>query len=159
MQMAKIFCKVYMKLLTRTFFITVFINTALEDWGRYTDLRVDSFFWGGGGGAVSFFKGRIEVPHFLCIAASVHRYSPKVYSSCYFCHEVWAPAQQNKSPLSKCRGFGMNLLLDQNTWLEEMFRTKNNAAKSIKQLLSIFSAFSSPFFAVKCLYDYGLSVW
>jgi hypothetical protein len=35
----------------------------------------------------------------------------------------------------------MNLLLEQNMGLEkEMFRTKENAAKSIKQLFSIFSA-------------------
>jgi hypothetical protein len=35
----------------------------------------------------------------------------------------------------------MNLLLEQNMGLEEeMFKTKDNAAKSIKQLLSIFSA-------------------
>ncbi len=42
-------------------FLTVFINTVLEDFGgRYTDfLRVDSLFWAGGGRgrAVGVFKG------------------------------------------------------------------------------------------------------
>jgi hypothetical protein len=43
---------------------------------RYTDfLRVDSLFWAGGGwgggGLSVFFKDWIEVPDFLCIAASV----------------------------------------------------------------------------------------
>jgi hypothetical protein len=39
-------------------FLTVFIKTVLEDWGRYTDFFASRLlFWGGGGDAVGFFKG------------------------------------------------------------------------------------------------------
>jgi hypothetical protein len=32
-----------------------------------TSLRVDSLYWGGGGDAVGFFKGQIEVPRFFVL--------------------------------------------------------------------------------------------
>jgi hypothetical protein len=46
------------------------------------------------------------------------------------------------------------------TWVRrKMFITKENAAKSIEQLLSTFSAPSQALpLGVKLLYDYGLSV-
>ncbi len=49
-------------------FLTVFINTVLEDWvgGRYTDfLRVDSLFWGGGLSAFSRAELRFPIPFVL----------------------------------------------------------------------------------------------
>ncbi len=44
---------------------TIFINTVLKDWGRYTDfLRADSLFWedGGGGGLLAFSEVELRFP-------------------------------------------------------------------------------------------------
>ncbi len=66
-------------------FLTVFINTVLEDWGQIHLLfacRLLGQVWGGGGGAVGLFKGGIEVPHFLSGAAIVSIGTVQRSSSC-----------------------------------------------------------------------------
>ncbi len=53
-------------------FLTVFINTVLEDCGRYTDFFASQLsFLGRGGGVLSAFSTEIEVHRFLCNDASV----------------------------------------------------------------------------------------